>query len=630
MRRQPFSTPSVLALQALLGALVWGVLAFATASGAWLFDSRQVHFALRFFRLQIPILGGAIAVLIPALQYDRLHQESAETTEPEPDLIPRLLAFPRQVALLDLGSSILLFTLAAVEMRQLAHTAIEESVKIFLLGPVTGIAFGTLSYFILGRVVRPLLEEAVARGASPPLRASISIVWKVFLSCLALALLTLGLYGPIALTWSERFVEQQASARAEDALADLVKEVSRAAPRDGDAWRRLLAARLGILRQIVAVDRYGRTRASVAAPDQETDFFKRAENFEFLLLRQPGSFASRWDENLVISVARLPDGGKIFAASKPDLTAERRLLFESLRIAVTILLLALLLAWAAGKAVAGPIVELERASRAFAADPAGAEIATVASDDETGTLSSAFAEVAHSVRAMRARLAQSERLAGAAESLAAVAHEIRNPLFGVTSTVAALQAELGNDPRYREHFEVVSRESQRLSRMIDEMLTLRGGLDIRRAPGNLEEIVRGAAGWLAKRFPERRVAVEIATSGEPVPVPMDAGRLSQVFTNLFENAVVASEDPVTLKVRVSFDPREAAVEVEDAGRGIPPDLLEKIFEPFFSLREGGTGLGLSICRRIVHEHGGWMDARNLPAGGSLFRIHLPIPPPENV
>jgi signal transduction histidine kinase len=623
MRRPPLSTAAVMGIQVLLGGLIWGLLAFAAASSAWLFDPQQIRFVMRFFRWQIPIIGGACAVVIPALQYDRLSNEVAESTEPEHNLIPRLLAFPRSVALIDFFGSLLLFTLAAVEMRLLARTAIEESVKIFLLGPVTGIIFGTLSYLVLGKATRPLLEEAVARGAFPTGRASISIASKIFLCCLALALVTLGLYGPIALGWSQRYVEEQAGMRSEEALAGIVKELGRQEPHDTEGWRSYLQSRLGGLDELVAVDRYDRLRGAASAPERESGFFKRMENREFLLLRGPGSFASRRDDNLVVSTALLPDGGRVYAASRPDYSAERRLLIESLRISLSVFLLALILAWAAGRAVAGPIVELKNVSRSFADDPAGAEIPMVVSDDETGSLSLAFSEMAHSVRTMRARLAQSERLAGAAESLAAVAHEIRNPLFGVTSTVAALQEELGSDPRYREHFEVVGRESQRLSRMIEEMLTLRGGLDIRRVPGDLESLLRSAAGWLTKRFPGRKVAVDLETAGEAVPVSMDSARLLQVFTNILENAVLASEDPAKLKIRLTFDRIEAVVEIEDAGKGIPPEFRERIFEPFFSLRDGGTGLGLSICRRIVSEHGGWIDADNLPSGGSLFRIHLP-------
>jgi signal transduction histidine kinase len=621
VKPEPLRTGAVLAIQAALALLVWGALAFAVASGSWLFDVRQASGALKFF-WQFPVIGFAGAVLLPSFLYDRLREEVAARGPAAGDLTARVLGFPRLTAIADFGASVFLFTLGAIELRVFAKIPAEECLKVFILGPVTGVVFGALSYLVFLDGVRPLAAQSMSRGSALAAGPSFSIVNKVILCCLALTFVTIGLYGPIALTWSERYVEAQAEARGEAALSGILQAAAHSSS-GAPAWRDLLTAGLSSVEDLVVVDRRGTRLASVSTSTGEIPFFDRPENRELLTSVHPGSFVSRRDENLVISTALLPTGERIFAATRPDPATEKALLADVIRISAAVFVLAVVLSWAAGRGVAGPIASLEKAARKFALDPEHETVPRIPADDETGTLSSAFSEMADSVRAMRERLARSERLAGAAESLAAVAHEIRNPLFGITTTVASLEAELGRDAQHAKHFEVVSRESQRLSRMIDEMLSLKSGPTMSLQPGDLEGVVRSAVEWLPKRFPGRDVRVALAAAQEVPSITLDPLRLSRVFSNLLENAVLASADPVEITVRVFARDGEAVVEVEDRGEGIPPEDLEKIFDPFFSLRPNGTGLGLSICRRVVEEHGGRIEAENRAQGGSVFRVFLP-------
>ncbi len=619
----PLPTGAILVVQALLAAVTWGALGFASASGTWLFDIRQASLAVRFFRWQFPVLGAAGAILLPAILYDRLRVEAEESPLLDREFVERVLRFPRLAALAAFLTSVFVFTLGATEMRLLVHSPVEESIKMFLLGPVTGMVFGCLSYFAISVVDRPLVAAALEKGGLPPAEVRFSIARKVFLCALALSLVTLGLYGPIALTLAERSSEVQTSVVAEQNLARVAVDLKSTLPENEGAWRSFLEAHLAPFDELAVAVAGGPILALVSKPGRQTSFFLRPENVDFLSIRQPGSFASRRDDNLVVSNMRIGEGMKLYSSVRPDRSLEGRLLREMLRLGVAILVLGIVISWVAGRGVAAPIAELSRGARAFAADPKS-ELFLVPSDDETAVLAGAFAEMANSVRLMQQRLAASQRLAGAAESLAAVAHEIRNPLFGITSTVAALEAELGDDPRYRAHFDVVRRESERVSRMIGEMLTLKTA-PMRSEEVDLEGVVESAAEWARSRFAEANPAISLRVAPYVPPILGDRDRLFRVFANLFENALNGEKKGVRVDVSILREDAFVVAEVRDSGEGVPPELFEKIFEPFFSRRPGGSGLGLSICRTILEEHRGRIDVAANPNGGAIFIVRIPIP-----
>jgi signal transduction histidine kinase len=114
---------------------------------------------------------------------------------------------------------------------------------------------------------------------------------------------------------------------------------------------------------------------------------------------------------------------------------------------------------------------------------------------------------------------------------------------------------------------------------------------------------------------------------EDLPRTMaDPMQLQQVFLNLFLNAGDAMPDGGSLTVRTLYDaPADAIrIEIEDTGTGIDPEILGRIFRPFLTTKSKGTGLGLAICKQMIEQHGGSIGAENVPAGGALFRIVLPV------
>jgi signal transduction histidine kinase len=124
----------------------------------------------------------------------------------------------------------------------------------------------------------------------------------------------------------------------------------------------------------------------------------------------------------------------------------------------------------------------------------------------------------------------------------------------------------------------------------------------------------------------KSVKIEYLNSPPPLIVHINPQRLSRVFHNLMGNAADAMRTGGTIKLRFIQDGAELTTELEDEGKGIAPQILDRLFQAFATFgKANGTGLGLSICKRIVQDHHGRIFARNLPAGGALFGFTLPIP-----
>lgn len=122
---------------------------------------------------------------------------------------------------------------------------------------------------------------------------------------------------------------------------------------------------------------------------------------------------------------------------------------------------------------------------------------------------------------------------------------------------------------------------------------------------------------------KHRVQVQLATEG-PIPFSLDAELMERVFWNLIQNAVQASPEGSLVTVGARVNGTEAVAEVKDQGRGIPPDNMESIFNPFFTTKSEGTGLGLAIVAKIVDEHGGKVHVQSKPGEGTTFTVTLPM------
>jgi PAS domain S-box-containing protein len=229
---------------------------------------------------------------------------------------------------------------------------------------------------------------------------------------------------------------------------------------------------------------------------------------------------------------------------------------------------------------------------------------------------------------MLEKLRRSEVMSAMGALVGGVAHEVRNPLFGISATLDAFEARFGDRAEFRGYLAALRREAERLGLLMEDLLDYGRpqSLDLTRT--GVGALLDEAAADTASAAEEAGVTVERRLSEDLPAILADRTRIHLVLRNLIENAIQHSPrgGVVTVSVRRAPDAGGEGLEcvVRDRGSGFPEEDLPRIFEPFFSRRKGGTGLGLAIVRRIVEDHRGTVTASNHEAGGALVRLRLPL------
>ncbi len=228
---------------------------------------------------------------------------------------------------------------------------------------------------------------------------------------------------------------------------------------------------------------------------------------------------------------------------------------------------------------------------------------------------------------------RAERLEAVAALSASLAHEIRNPLASIRSSVEQLARSAHGDEDDRYLAQLIIRESDRLSRLLSEFLDFARVRATEFVPVDLQAVVTAAA-RLVREHPDCQPDIEIRVQGSRIVLDGDEDLLHRVVANLVLNAVQASRGPAVVIVTTrAARPAELPVgcaieqpvclEVRDSGPGIPEDLRERLFQPFVTGRVGGTGLGLAIVQRAVEAHRGVVLLDSSPDRGTTFTIFFP-------
>jgi two-component system, NtrC family, sensor kinase len=226
------------------------------------------------------------------------------------------------------------------------------------------------------------------------------------------------------------------------------------------------------------------------------------------------------------------------------------------------------------------------------------------------------------------RRAEEEKLAAMGTATARILHQIKNPLQTIVLHADLLQNEkMVADPAHRrEVADAIIGESQRLVDMLGELSVYASGAQraLNRQPVALDDLVRQVTAHEARE--SGGTGVSVTTQLAPAVVLADAYYLRQAVDNLVRNACEAMEGQTNarLSVTVERDGTNAVARIADNGPGIPPDKMERIFEPFVSTKGKGMGLGLAICREIVEAHAGRLELESHVGQGTTFTLRVPL------
>jgi PAS domain S-box-containing protein len=224
-------------------------------------------------------------------------------------------------------------------------------------------------------------------------------------------------------------------------------------------------------------------------------------------------------------------------------------------------------------------------------------------------------------------LRRGHTMAALGSLVAGVAHEVRNPLFGISSTLDAFEARFAARGEHGPHLQVLREQLGRLTALMNDLLEYARPTELQLAHGRLEPVVEAALAACGPVAERAGVFIDVRLAEGLPPLQLDPRRLAQVFRNLLENAVqhTPAGGRVRLEARAVASPGPPRVlcTVEDEGPGFEAADLPHVFEPFFSRRAGGTGLRLSIVHRIVADHGGAIEAETRPGGGARLSVSLP-------
>ncbi|MDZ7267700.1 MAG: ATP-binding protein [candidate division KSB1 bacterium] len=310
----------------------------------------------------------------------------------------------------------------------------------------------------------------------------------------------------------------------------------------------------------------------------------------------------------------------------------RLLLFAVVAITAVSLIIYLLV----NRIVLQPVNEIVAATKHVAAGDLNYTIA-LDKPDEIGLLAKSFNDMTRRLAETQRQLYQSDKLASVGRLAAGVAHEINNPLTGVLTYSTFLLKRADTHPEIKEDLEVIVRETMRCREIVRGLLDFARQSRPEKRASDINEVVKRSVRILQNQFARHHVRVEPHLDDSLPLVSMDVDQIQQVLVNLLLNANDAmAEKGGTLTIitsRATLADQPAApdaqqyvqIQVSDTGCGIPPEHLQKIFEPFFSTKgQKGNGLGLAIVWGIVEKHNGRITVQSEVGKGTTFTVFLPL------
>jgi two-component system sensor histidine kinase HydH len=230
------------------------------------------------------------------------------------------------------------------------------------------------------------------------------------------------------------------------------------------------------------------------------------------------------------------------------------------------------------------------------------------------------------IQELKKEVLRSQRLASVGRLAAGVAHELRNPLSSIKGFATYFKDRYRDVPQDHQTATIMIQEVERLNRVISELLEFARPMSIQPRPTSIGDLFRDTLRLVKGDAQQKGIRLERRISQEVGDLSIDPDRFKQVLLNLYLNGFEAMEEGGTLSVVAErhHDPETVRIYVSDTGKGIEPDHLAHVFDPYFTTKSSGTGLGLAIAHNIVESHGGKISVRSERGRGTTVVISLPV------
>ena len=312
------------------------------------------------------------------------------------------------------------------------------------------------------------------------------------------------------------------------------------------------------------------------------------------------------------------------------LKQKEEILRNSLYLLIGSLLFCLLIGWLLSLSISSPLNRLTKAAQTMSSGNFNVRVQR-GGDKETGKLIDAFNAMTEQLEENRKKLIQTERIAAWQEIARHLAHEIKNPLTPIRTSITNLRLAMERAPEkfpeiFRESSESVIEEVEALRRLADEFARFARLPEPQRETQSLNDTVQRIITLYKNSLPEN---IRMNWNAGEVPLfSFDPGQISQVVQNLLQNSIEALVEGGSIQVTTSTsnhnEKQWASIVISDDGPGMTEQIRQHVFTPYFTTKQKGTGLGLAIAFRIVTEHGGNILVESEPGKGTRFEVLLPL------
>jgi len=472
---------------------------------------------------------------------------------------------------------------------------------------------------------------------APGLQPRARIGHKLVLSFVLLVMVVVGMSGWVLYEMTQRSLEWQmrdhlvAVARllSNGISGDVLRYLSPG--RENSSLYRTLTAKLQRAQQVVGARRiyvFDRQGRSLLDTEPGTPI---GWEYHHLRIRDRRELAQVWNGEPAYSVLFFTDDGvaymtgyapiyardEIVAAVGVDIGAgfvdtirvfgRSVLVFAGMSALITVVV-----ALGLARTITRPIQKLVRAAREIGRGNLGKAVDTSAKD-ELGYLGETMEEMRRKLLTRDAQLRQ---------MLGGVAHEIRNPLGGIEIYAGLIAGDLPEDDPRKQHIQKVIQEVRKLNHVISEFLNFARPSPPHPEPTPVAHLIEDAAFLLAPEMEKGGIEYRKEVPAN-LEVYVDAEQVKRALFNLMKNGVQAMRKGGRLQVRAREVNGEAVIEIEDSGTGMPREVLDRLFEPFFTTREKGSGLGLAVVSRTLEENRGRIEMESEEGQGTTCTVHLP-------